>query len=435
MSAAPAAVSVLTVTYNAGAFIAGFLSSLHACDLAGIELQVIVVDNGSTDDTLALLSNQFPSVELVRSATNNYAHALNLGIDQARGDFVVIANNDGTAHTGWLQGMLAIMRHEPRAGAVQSKIVFAGSGLLNSVGVEEIEHFYYRDIAFEQEDSAQYQRPASREFITGGSVMFRRQCLDDVGPWDEDFILYLEDVDYSIRCRDAGWVLMFAPDSVFHHCYHGVASNALCDYFCSRNRFLLVAKHFPREIAGCIRTSHFYSSQQYDHLYRSLLHSLVTLCRLHPQAVSCEVLGRVSEEVRSQFGQACHDELLFQLQLLLGLRPLRFSLLDAAGGSEEGARLVDLWRRRFPAAEVAVCEAGGTAAGRKLSDLGVNLSGAPAQPRALRALSTCAQEQCGEVRVVAPGRGEDYWLEQTEAAVLEITGVDALPQVATEARQ
>ena len=143
-----------------------------------------------------------------------------------------------------------------------------GGEKLNSVGVEEVEHYYFADIGFEEEDSTDYAEPARRDFVTGGSVMFRRECLDDVGPWDEDFIMFMEDVDYSLRCRKKEWQLWYAPQSILYHQYHGSTSQALCEYFCTRNRFFLVAKHFPDELVGCIPTSHFYKKGEYDLLYR-----------------------------------------------------------------------------------------------------------------------------------------------------------------------
>ena len=91
-------------------------------------------------------------------------------------------------------------------------------------------------------DSRHYAKPEQRNYVTGGSVMFRRACLEDVGDWDERFIMYLEDIDYSQRCRQRGWKLWYGPASLFHHHYHGSTSNDLCNYLCNRNRFLFIAK-------------------------------------------------------------------------------------------------------------------------------------------------------------------------------------------------
>ncbi|MGB1141078.1 MAG: glycosyltransferase family 2 protein [Halioglobus sp.] len=415
MSESATAVTVLTVAYNSGAFIGDFLASVYACDLAGIELQVVVVDNGSRDNTLEVVSAEFPDTELVRNPVNNYTRALNEGISLSRGDYIVIANNDGVADTAWLQGLLSVMLASPRVGAVQSKILFAETGLLNSVGVEEVEHFYYRDIAFEQPESAQYRRAASRQFLSGGAVMFRREALEAAGKWDEDFILYLEDVDYSIRCRAAGWELMYAPDSVFRHRYHGVTTDALCDYFCSRNRLLLVAKHFPVELPACITSSHFFSEGHYDLLYRSLLQALVKLCQEQGEALAARVLEEVAGVLHQQFGQACYQEFLFQLQLLLGLRDLCFAVVGDVAGSGEGERLLSGLRLAYPDAAVSTVagDTSETLAGRY--DVCMDFSGQ--YERWPGALAFVPREHLvGE-----------YGRAAVDAAVLQVRGVDALP--------
>ncbi|MDG2274033.1 MAG: glycosyltransferase family 2 protein, partial [Halioglobus sp.] len=203
----PVTVSVITVTFNALEFIAHYLDSVFAITPTGFSLEVLVVDNGSTDGTLALLESEYAGVRLLKNDQNNYARALNLGITAATGDFIVISNNDATVDSGWVQGFLQVIQPDERIGAVQSKILFSESKRINSVGVEEVEHFYYRDIGFEEEDSDRYCKPVERKYVTGGSVMFRRGCLEDVGPWDESFIMFMEDVEYSARCRDNGWKL------------------------------------------------------------------------------------------------------------------------------------------------------------------------------------------------------------------------------------
>jgi len=325
-------VSVITVTYNSEKFIRDFVDSVLAIDQKGIELDIIVVDNGSTDGTLSWLRDNHSDIRLVINDENNYARALNVGIAQSQSDFVVICNNDATVDHGWLQGFLEVFRQDEAIGAVQSKILFAGSDKLNSVGVENIGDFYFADIAWQKKpDSRHYAKPEQRNYVTGGSVMFRRACLEDVGDWDERFIMYLEDIDYSQRCRQRGWKLWYGPASLFHHHYHGSTSNDLCNYLCNRNRFLFIAKHFPMQLASSIPTSHFYKDKQNDLLYRTLLSSVRVLCEYHETGTVLRVLGELREQLVQCFGQVGTYKLFSHLQVVLGLRPVRVGIYDHAG--------------------------------------------------------------------------------------------------------
>lgn len=345
-------ITVITVTFNADEFLGGFLDSLRAADCQGIELEVIVVDNGSTDGTLSLLEQSYPQVRLLRNDENNYARALNAGIENSRGEFVAIANNDATVHEGWLQGFLQVFDTDETIGAAQSKIFFSGQDKLNSVGVEEVEHFYFKDIAFDEEDSPRYAQPAERNYVTGGSVMFRRQCLEDVGAWDEEFIMFMEDVDYSARCRAKGWRLWFAPGSVLYHQYHGSSSQELCEYFCTRNRFLFVAKHFPRELADCIPSSHFYKKGEYDSLYRALLHSVRKVCECHGTDVALKVLRSLKSCLPDYIGEVSAYNFFSQLEVILGLRKIRVGIYDhaghfAGGGQRYVAEMAAIMQERY----------------------------------------------------------------------------------------
>ncbi|MEZ5503751.1 MAG: glycosyltransferase [Halioglobus sp.] len=345
-------IAVITVTFNGRAFLDSFFSSLLAVEQEGVELEIVMVDNGSTDGSVAWVREAYPAVAVLENDENNYARALNLGIAHSQAEYVVISNNDATVHPGWLKGFLDVFQSDERIGAVQSKIFFAGKDKINSVGVEEIEHFYFRDIGFDDDDSARYAQPAEREYVTGGSVMFRRQCLQDVGDWDEEFIMFMEDVDYSARCRAKGWKLWYSPSSVLYHHYHGSSSQALCEYFCTRNRFLFVARHFPLELPACIPTSHFYKKGEYDLLVRALLHGMRKMYHHHDTGVFSQVLADLQKCLPGYIGDVSAYTFFSQLEVVLGLRRIRVGIYDhaghfAGGGQRYVAEMAVIMQERY----------------------------------------------------------------------------------------
>ncbi len=147
-------ITVVTVSYNAKAFLEDFFTSLYVANQNGLELDIVMVDNGSTDGSVDWVREHYPKVNVLENDENNYARALNLGIASSQGEYVVISNNDATVHPEWLQGFLDVFQLDEKIGAVQSKIYFSGNNKINSVGVEEIEHFYFRDIGFDDDDSS-----------------------------------------------------------------------------------------------------------------------------------------------------------------------------------------------------------------------------------------------------------------------------------------
>lgn len=345
-------ISVITVTYNALAFLPDFTASLLATDQQDISLEVLVIDNGSSDGSAEWLEKNHPNINVIRNDENNYARALNLGIAASDGEYVVITNNDATVDANWLQGLLEVISQDEKIGAVQSKIFFTESEKINSVGVEEIEHFYFKDIGFDEADSARYSEAAQRDYVTGGSVMFRRECLDEVGLWDEEFIMFMEDVDYSARARAMGWQLWYSPRSILYHKYHGSTSQALCEYFCTRNRFLFVAKHFPKDLASTIPTSHFYQKGEFDSLYKALLHSVRAMCTLHDTQIVTAVLSDLKKAIPKYLGDVSAHNFFSHLEVMLGLRKARVGIYDhaghfAGGGQRYVAEMAALMQDRY----------------------------------------------------------------------------------------
>lgn len=326
-----ARITVITVTFNGLAFMETFFQSLLATDQQGVELDLVLIDNGSTDGTVDWVKAQYPQVRVFENDENNYTRALNLGIANSTGEYVAITNNDATVDRDWLQGLLSVIKSDEKIGAVQSKLYFSETKKINSAGVQEVGHFYFADIGFDMEDSPRYSRPREREYVTGGSVMFRRACLEDVGAWDEDFIMFMEDVEYSARCRERGWKLWYSPASILYHQYHGNTSQALCEYFCTRNRFFFIAKHFPLDLADSIATSHFFQKGEIDNLYRSLLHSVQKMCACHDADTVNQVLRELSHRLPEFLGDVATYMFFSQLEVLLGLRKIRVGIYDHAG--------------------------------------------------------------------------------------------------------
>ena len=247
-------VSIVVVNYNGRKYLEPLFNSLLIMDQDNVCLDIILVDNLSADDSVSFVKEKFPGITIVENDVNNFARALNLGIAHAKGNYIAFLNNDTIVDKMWLEGLLAVIEGDGRIGVVQSKIMFSDRETINSVGVEEEKHFYFKDIGFNERDHGQYENTKEMAYYTGASVILRRACIDSVGLVDEDFIMFFEDIDYSIRCKKAGWKIFYSPESVVYHKYHGMASMELASYFSSRNRLLCLAKHFPLKLSGSIKT-------------------------------------------------------------------------------------------------------------------------------------------------------------------------------------
>lgn len=323
-------ISVVTVNHNGRQFLPSFFQSLLTIAKDGSGMEILLVDNLSTDDSVQWVRENHPDARIIQNTVNNYCRALNLGIGEAKGDYIAIVNNDTTFHPDWLQGLREAFEVDEKIGAVQSKILFSDRRTVNSAGVEEIKNFYFRDIGFGKEDAGQYDKTRDIDYFSGGSVMLRRRCLQDAGPFDEDFIMFCEDIDFSIRVRKAGWKIRYAPRSIIYHTYHGTASDKLCDYFCTRNRFFLMAKHFPQRLPESVRTSHFYQSGNLGLLYRALLQAVKKLAECHGTAPTCGAMRALRPEIVAIFGTLGAHNFFSQVEVVLGLRKLRIGIYDHA---------------------------------------------------------------------------------------------------------
>ena len=344
-------VSVITVNYNGIKFIEQCFNSLLKMDKDEFSLEIIMVDNLSKDNSINLVKRKFPEIKIIENDINNYTKALNRGIENSKGDYIAFLNNDAVVETNWLKGLMDVMNRDKKIGAVQSKILFSDGKTINSVGGEEIEDFYFKDIGFGEKDVGRYNDVKEQKFFSGGSVLFRRECLESVGGFDEDFVMYMEDIDYSFRCQDKGWKLFYSPESVIYHKFHGTASSELCEYFCSRNRLLLLGKRFPLRLPQEIKTSHFYLKKESRNLYHSLIQTCKKLVEHNDTETSKKTLDKLKNVVVEVFGRRRAYNFFSQLEVVSGLRKIKIGIYDhafhfAGGGQRYVAKLAEALQDR-----------------------------------------------------------------------------------------
>jgi GT2 family glycosyltransferase len=242
-------VSVIVVNWNGQYVLAGCLKSLAAQTFADFE--VIVVDNGSTDGSIALLDSFPLPLRLIRNTENKgFCGANNQGIDSARGKFIALLNNDAEADPGWLSALVdaAEQRGGPACGMVASKILLFD----DRTRIDKVGHLIYPDgqnrgRGSGEIDAGQYDELGETLWPDGCAALYSAEMLRQIGGFDEDFFAYADDAELGLRGRIAGWRAVYAPQAVVYH--RGGTTlgrySAKRLYLIERNRIWLVAKLFP----------------------------------------------------------------------------------------------------------------------------------------------------------------------------------------------
>ena len=212
--------------------------------------ELIVVDNGSTDDSEDAVNQEIPEAQFVKLSRNfGFARACNEGIIRAEGRHIALLNNDTEPEAGWLAALVCRLDSDPEIGSVASKLLlFDRRDLIHSAG-----DFYRIDgvpgnRGVWQADGPEYDEPAETFSACAGAAAYRREMLDQVGLLDEELVSYCEDVDLGFRAQLAGWRCMFEPGARVYHRISASGSGELASYYNGRNFLLVMAKNYPRSL-------------------------------------------------------------------------------------------------------------------------------------------------------------------------------------------
>ncbi|HSJ58718.1 MAG TPA: glycosyltransferase family 2 protein [Anaerolineae bacterium] len=237
--------SIIIPTFNGAHHLLVCLDALRAQAYPHVE--VILVDNGSTDGTQSFVRDRYPEVRLLEMGTNlGLTGANNAGFRAAAGDVLISLNNDTDADPHFVAALVDALCAHPDAGIAASKmLLFDRRDVLHSAG----DGYRVDGIPFNrgvwQRDEGQFDQAGWIFGGCGGAVAYRRAMLDEIGTFDESFFMYCEDVDLNWRAQLAGWRAWYTPHAVVYHKLSATGAGPVASYYTGRNTLWVMAKNYP----------------------------------------------------------------------------------------------------------------------------------------------------------------------------------------------
>jgi GT2 family glycosyltransferase len=255
--------SIVIVNYNTEKLLRGCLESVYA-GANGTPLDIWVVDNHSRDQSVAMVKSLFPGVSVLENDANvGFSRANNLVVSQSRSDYILLLNPDTVIIGDAIERVVKFMREHPQVG-------IAGCKVLNRDGTLQLacrrsiptpQTAFYRltglsrlfpksramakyNLTYESPDQAH-----EVDAVSGAFLMIRREVVDAIGPLDERFFMYGEELDWCLRAKRAGWTVMYYPDAQIVH-YKGESTRyngrkAAFEFY--RAMYLFHKKHFAQD--------------------------------------------------------------------------------------------------------------------------------------------------------------------------------------------
>lgn len=243
-------ISVIIPNWNGINYLPECLSSLQKQTFKNYE--VIVIDNGSRDNSVNFIKTEYPWIKLIELPENTgFAVACNVGIEAAKGRYVAMLNNDTVVSPEWLESLFTVASSDEKIGMVASKILLNfETREIDSVGMLLYPDGIGRQRGRGEFDMGQFDQDKETLYPSACAALYRMDMLYEIGYFDEDFFAYCEDTDLGLRGRLAGWKAFFAPNAVVLHKYSetGGKYSALKAVQIERNRIWVAVKNFPLKL-------------------------------------------------------------------------------------------------------------------------------------------------------------------------------------------
>jgi GT2 family glycosyltransferase len=260
-------VSVIVLTWNGKEDTVQCLESIGKSQIPNFKLQIIVVDNGSTDGTQKAVKELFKNIsnppkltcKLIENKANlGFAEGNNIGMKCAfdnKADYLMLLNNDTYVDENLVADLVKELKKYPKAGVISPKIYFAkgfeyhkkrykknelGRVIWYAGGDIDWNNVYGSNHGVDEVDKGQFEKVVDTGFATGCCMLFKSEVLERVGFFDKKYYAYVEDADFSQRVKKAGWRVLYTPHAKLWHKVgqtFGIGSEKN-DYYITRNRLL-----------------------------------------------------------------------------------------------------------------------------------------------------------------------------------------------------
>lgn len=248
--------SVIILNWNGAEMLRQYLPSVLTANRRQPIADIIVADNGSTDNSLEVLTKEFPTVKtIVLDKNYGFAEGYNRAIEQVDSEYVVLLNSDVEVTEYWLSPLLDYLQANPDVAAVQPKIrswrkreyfehAGAAGGYVNALGYP---YCRGRVLFYVEKDHGQYDTIKDVDWTTGACMCVRTQVYKDSGGLDAAFFAHMEEIDLCWRMRNKGWRLACVPQSTVYHLGGGSLAydNPRKTYLNFRNNLLMIYKNHP----------------------------------------------------------------------------------------------------------------------------------------------------------------------------------------------
>ncbi len=241
-------VSIVIPNWNGLKFLPPCLEALRSQTYPALD--IIVVDNNSEDGSQAYLKEHFPDVQLIELDYNSgFTGACNAGMEAARGDIVILLNNDTEVDPNWAAEVVAAFDRHPEAGLVASKMLLATQrDTLHTAGDYVKINGLFGNRGVWQKDGPRYNIEEPVFSACGGSSAYRKDMLDAIGLLDNDFFFSCEDVDLGWRAQLTGYQCIYAPRAIVYHHLKATGGGATASYYDGRNTIWVIVKNMPPKL-------------------------------------------------------------------------------------------------------------------------------------------------------------------------------------------
>jgi GT2 family glycosyltransferase len=229
-------ISIIILNYNGRKWLKKCLDSILNSDFNKKNYEVIVVDNNSPDNSIEIAKKS--NVKIIENKENlGFAEGNNIGMRKAKGDYIVLFNNDLIVEKNWLKKAFSIMEENKKIGALGGKIFYKktseewfGGAKIHFGGL--VNHHYLSNNIGES------------DYMVGAAVMFRKSVLDKIGLFDKRFFLYSEDIDLGKRIRKNKYKVIYNPELISYHMIEKDRVSSVQEYYEQRNRPYLCFKDY-----------------------------------------------------------------------------------------------------------------------------------------------------------------------------------------------